>query len=62
MMTSMIADLTAAQLSLPGGYINLFKLVAVLAMYVGWSYASQWVDNDDPIVEVERAFKAITID
>ncbi len=43
-----------AQMSAPGGYINLIKLGVVLASFIAWTFGCQWVDRDTDVVKTKR--------
>jgi len=50
----MLSDMDFAQISAPGGYINLIKLGVVTGLYVAWTYGCQWVDRDTEVVKTNR--------
>ncbi len=54
MISPMLSNVLLGAIPSPDDYIDLFKLAAVVVLFVGWAVACQWVDADIEHVKTKR--------
>ena len=53
-MENMMTPYLLAAAMDPGPYVDLIKVAVVLALFLGWAVAAQWVDRDTDVVKTTR--------